>query len=722
MSKPLAHPTPARRRVGVPLLALGALIASSLTLTASPPALAAETLLSQGKAATASSHEGEAFAASAAVDGDLTGTRWASGWSDPQWIQVDLGGKQDLSRVVLTWEAAHAKDYELQVSDNGTDWRALKAVTGSDGGTDDIAVTGSGRYVRMLGTTRSGGYGYSLWEFQVYGDGQPPAAGGTVAVTGSQGDWQLTVGGKPYQVKGLTWGPSVADAARHMPDLRSMGVNTIRTWGTDGTSGPLLDEAAANGIRVISGFWLQPGGGPGSGGCVNYVTDTAYKNTSLTEFAKWVDTYRSHPGVLMWNVGNESVLGLQNCYSGTELENQRNAYTSFVNDVAKKIHSIDPDHPVTSTDAWTGAWPYYKRNAPDLDLYSMNSYGDVCNVRGAWEQGGYTKPYIITEGGPAGEWEVPDDANGVPDEPTDVQKADGYTEAWGCVTGHQGVALGATLFHYGLEHDFGGVWFNLLPDGLKRLSYYAVKKAYAGSTSGDNTPPVITDMGVTPASAAPAGREFTVRADVRDPDGDPVTYKIFLSGNYASGDKGLVEARWRSTGDGTFAVTAPERLGVWKVYIQAEDGRGNAGIETKSVKVVAPPVEGTNVALNRPTTASSFQASYGDCPCPAALATDGRTETRWASDWSDPQSIQVDLGAPTAFRTIQLVWDPAYASSYEVQVSDDGAGWRTIHTNASGNGDVDTIDVSATARHVRLQLKARGTGWGYSLHEFGVHR
>ncbi len=229
----------------------------------------------------------------------------------------------------------------------------------------------------------------------------------------------------------------------------------------------------------------------------------------------------------------------------------------------------------------------------------MNSYGDICGVQEDWEEGGYATPYIITEGGPAGEWEVPDDANGVPDEPTDVQKAEGYTRPGTASPATRGVALGATLFHYGVEHDFGGIWFNLVPDGLKRLSYYAVKQAYSGSTSGDNTPPVITNMAVDPASSAAAGEEFTVRADVRDPDGDPVAYKVFLSGNYASGDKRLVEAEWRSTGNGTFAVTAPEKLGVWKVYIQAEDGRGNAGIETKSVKVVAPPVTGTNVALNK---------------------------------------------------------------------------------------------------------------------------
>ncbi|MEV5169123.1 discoidin domain-containing protein [Streptomyces werraensis] len=711
---------PAVRRA-VPLLALGALVASSLALAA-PPAQAAETLLSQGRPATASSQEGDGYAPSAAVDGNLTGTRWASRWSDPQWFQVDLGQRSDLSRVVLTWEGAYGRSYRIQASDDGTDWRTLQTVTGGDGGTDELAVTGSGRYVRMLGTERSGGYGYSLWEFQVYGstDGTPPATG-AVEVTGSQGNWQLTVGGQPYTVKGLTWGPAIADAPKYLPDVKSMGVNTIRTWGTDGGTKPLLDSAAANGLKVVNGFWLQPGGGPGSGGCVNYVTDTAYKNTMLTEFTKWVEAYRNHPATLMWNVGNESVLGLQNCYSGAELEAQRNAYTGFVNDVAKKIHSIDPDHPVTSTDAWTGAWPYYQRNAPDLDLYSMNSYGDICGVREDWEQGGYTKPYLITEGGPAGEWEVPDDANGVPDEPTDVQKAEGYTKAWNCVTGHRGVALGATLFHYGTEHDFGGIWFNLLPDGLKRLSYYAVKRAYTATAGNDNTPPVVSALAVSPASSAPAGGEFTVRADVRDPDGDPITYKIFLSGNYANGDKRLVEASWRSTGNGTFAVRAPEKLGVWKVYLQAEDGRGNAGIETKSVKVVAPPVTGTNVALNKPTTASSFQPSYGDCPCEPAKATDGRADTRWASDWSDPQWIQVDLGSATPVRKLQLVWDPAYAKSYEVHISDDGTAWRTIYSTTTGNGDIDTIDVAATARHVRLHLTARGTGWGYSLHEFGIY-
>ncbi|MBC9718760.1 discoidin domain-containing protein [Streptomyces sp. TRM66268-LWL] len=551
---------------------------------------------------------------------------------------------------------------------------------------------------------------------------QAQAAPSVVKVTGGQGTWQLTVDGGPYQIKGLTWGPSVADADRYMPDLRSMGVNTIRTWGTDASSKPLFDSAAAHGLKVIAGFWLQPGGGPGSGGCVNYVTDTAYKNQMLDEFPRWVQEYKDHPGVLMWNVGNESVLGLQNCYSGTELETQRNAYTAFVNDVTKKIHAVDPNHPVTSTDAWVGAWPYYQRNAPDLDLYAVNSYDAVCDVKSAWEQGGYTKPYIVTESGPAGEWEVPDDINGVPEEPTGRAKAEGYTRAWDCIKGHQGVALGATLFHYGLEYDFGGIWFNLLPAGERRLAYYAVKRAYGADTSGDNTPPVIGQFGIEgDATKVQAGRDLVLTTQVTDPDGDALSYEVQVGSNYIDQSKYLTTLPHTDLGGGRLKVTAPDRPGVWKVYVKVKDGRGNVGVETRSVKVVPPTPDGTNVARGKPATASSFQQSYGDCPCPAANAVDASPTTRWASDWSDPQWLTVDLGARTAFRHVQLVWEASYAKAYTIQTSDDGQNWQTVREVTDGNGGVDSFDVSATGRYVRVHGTARGTGWGYSLYELGVY-
>ncbi|GAA1974716.1 discoidin domain-containing protein [Kitasatospora viridis] len=133
----------------------------------------------QGRPATASSTESAAFPASAAVDGD-PGTRWSSAFSDPQWLQVDLGSDQQICQVVLTWEAAYAKAYQIQTSEDGTTWTTVYATTSGAGGTETLNVSGSGRYIRLYGTQRATQWGYSLWEFAVHtgGSGVPPVQGG----------------------------------------------------------------------------------------------------------------------------------------------------------------------------------------------------------------------------------------------------------------------------------------------------------------------------------------------------------------------------------------------------------------------------------------------------------------------------------------------------------------------------------------------------------------
>jgi beta-glucanase (GH16 family) len=126
------------------------------------------TNLSQGKATTASSTEAPGTAAANATDGN-TGTRWSSAFSDPQWLQVDLGAVHQISHVLLNWEAAYGKAFQIQTSANGSNWTTIYSTTSGTGGVQDLSVSGSGRYVRMYGTQRATPYGYSLWEFQVFG-------------------------------------------------------------------------------------------------------------------------------------------------------------------------------------------------------------------------------------------------------------------------------------------------------------------------------------------------------------------------------------------------------------------------------------------------------------------------------------------------------------------------------------------------------------------------
>ncbi|MGK5678039.1 discoidin domain-containing protein [Actinoplanes sp. URMC 104] len=990
------------RRLVIPL----AVALAGASLAVSPHgAYAADTLLSQGKPTTASSSETADTVAANATDGN-TGTRWSSQFADPQWLRVDLGATATITSVVLQWEAAYGTAYQIQTSADGNAWTTVHSKTNGAGGTETIAVSGTGRYVRLYGTQRNGGYGYSLWEFKVYGTtgGTPPAdpppgnfttiwqdtfdgpagtspssanwllrtgtsypggaanwgtgevetasastanvsldgngrlsikairdgngawtsgrletqradfeplpgqqtrftavlkqpdvanalgywpgfratgaayrgnytnwpgigetdimtdvngrsrlaqtlhcgtapdgpcaeyngrssgfatcagcrtgyheytqiidrtrtdeeirfyldgrqtwvvresqvgvaawsaavhhgfflrldlaiggslpnaiagrttptadttpggvlsvdsvsvartATGTVPpamtdpaapagpsvvkVTGGQGNWQLQVNGSPYQVKGLTYGPPQAAADGYMRDLRNMGANTIRTWGVDDANTPtLLDRASRQGIKVIVGQWLNQG--------ADYVNDTAYKNSVKAEIVARVNTLKNHPGVLLWDVGNEVILTMQDHgLSAAEVEARRVGYAKFVNEVAQAIHAADPNHPVTSTDAYTGAWPYYKQYAPDLDLLAVNSYGAIGNIYPDWVAGGYTKPYIVTEAGPAGEWEVPNDVNGVPAEPTDLQKRDQYASSWAEIAAHPKVALGATEFHYGLENDFGGVWLNTFTGGWRRHGYYSLSRAWTGQAPA-NTPPEITGMTVSSQTAVPAGGSLTVGVTASDPQGDLIRYNLMYSDKYAGGGTGLTNVTFTDNGNGTFTARAPERLGVWKVYVYAYDGHGNVGIEQKSIRVVAPPETGTNLSRGKTTTASSHQPTGANGPQLPAYATDGDYGTRWASEWTGSAWLQVDLGSVQSFTNVRLAWEAAYATGYQIQTSNDGSTWTTVYATTSGDGGFDELDVSGSGRYVRMNGTGRATTYGYSLWEFGVYR
>ncbi len=974
------------------------------------PGSCGTTNFAQGKTATASSVENGGTPASAAVDGNA-GTRWSSAASDPQWLQIDLGSTQSICKVVLQWEGAYATAFQVQTSATGTGgWTDIYSTTTGTGGTQTLTVGGSGRHLRVYGTARATGWGYSLWEMQVFVGGTPPSpstspstspspsgpwttvweenfdgaantspsaanwllrtgtqypggaanfgtgeietasastanvyltgdgklnikairdgagnwtsgkletqrtdfapqpgqltrfsaviqqpnvanglgywpafrstgaayrgnynnwpgvgetdimsgvngrsqlsqtlhcgtapdgpcgeyngrtsglasctgcqtgfheyaqvidrtktdeeirfyldgvqtwvvresqvgvaawqaavhhgfylrldlaigglyanavagetvptpettSGGVMAVdrvtvsrqtgttptamtdpavpagpsvvrvTGSQGNWQLQVNGAPYLVKGLTYGPPQGAADGYMRDLRNMGVNTIRTWGVDDTQTPvLLDTAARHGIKVIVGHWLNQG--------ADYVNDTAYKNSVKAEIVARVNTLKNRQGVLMWDVGNEVLLTMQDFgLPAAEVEARRNAYTAFVNEVAVAVKAADPNHPVTSTDAWVGAWPYYKNHSPALDIYGINSYGAVGGLKQAWIDGGYTKPYVLTEGGPDGEWEVPNDANGVPTEPTDLAKRAQYTASWNAILGHPGVALGATEFHYGLENDFGGVWLNTLTGGWRRHGWHALKQAYSGTASA-NTPPEITSMVIGSPGAIQAGKTFTLYVGASDPQGDTIRYNLMLSNKHINGNRGFDNVRFTQNGN-EFQVTAPQQLGVWKIYVYAFDGHGNVGIEQKSIRVIPPTVPGTNIAQGRPATASTYQPTGTNGPQLPSYAVDANYDTRWASEWVATAWLQVDLGSVRTFNNVLLGWEAAYAKSYQVQVSNDGTNWNTVYSTTAGNGGFDIVPVTATGRYVRMNGLERATTYGYSLWEFGVYQ
>jgi len=179
-------------------------------------------VISRFKPVAASSWEG-GNAPAAAFDGRTT-TRWSSEFSDPQWLRVDLGGPATITGVVLNWEAAYATGYRIEVSGDATTWTTIYSTTTGTGGTQTLAVSGTGRYVRLYGTTRATGYGYSLWEFDVLGTvdtsgttppmlsrpTRPPTTTGQFALTAPADGAMVTATRRPA----LSWAP-VAGASRY---------------------------------------------------------------------------------------------------------------------------------------------------------------------------------------------------------------------------------------------------------------------------------------------------------------------------------------------------------------------------------------------------------------------------------------------------------------------------------------------------------------------------
>ncbi|WP_020208585.1 discoidin domain-containing protein [Gilvimarinus chinensis] len=127
--------------------------------------------LALGKVASASSYIAAGYEPSRITDGDTANSRWASAYTDDQWVQVDLGDDIVISGLTLTWDPAYAIDYQVLYSSDGSDWQLLIDVSDNQ----QLVNTHTGfsqtaRFVRILGTEKAlPQWGFSLYELEVFG-------------------------------------------------------------------------------------------------------------------------------------------------------------------------------------------------------------------------------------------------------------------------------------------------------------------------------------------------------------------------------------------------------------------------------------------------------------------------------------------------------------------------------------------------------------------------
>jgi hypothetical protein len=162
-----------------------------------------------------------------------------------------------------------------------------------------------------------------------------------------------------------------------------------------------------------------------------------------------------------------------------------------------------------------------------------------------------------------------------------------------------------------------------------------------------------------------------------------------------------------------FPVVWP--AGVGEIQVEARiAGADGKPVRSRRIFTIKPMAR--SLSFQRPVTASSVYEEYA-----AANAVDGNDTTYWSSTFADPAWLAVDLGEAKTVSRIAIIWEPAYAKAFSVQISADGQTWTEVYKTADGQGGTSEIKFApATARHVRITGTQRATGWGYGICELQV--
>jgi len=409
-----------------------------------------------------------------------------------------------------------------------------------------------------------------------FGEGTP--AGSVVKITGQKGSWVLEVNGKPFYIKGVGVGEMTGKGGEdYLKMAQELGANAVRTWGTDQGTQEYFDTALKYGLMVDAGIWLDFAK---KGSTYTYIGDNEYKEKKKQEITDYVNKFKGHPALLMWNIGNEA-------FFFTKDEEERAALAQFLEEMVQMVHKLDPDHPVIYTSADTTALPYIIKYVPSLDIFGMNIYGSIRISNGTWDKSGLNIPYCVTEYGPHGPWDVKKDTNGASQDEPDQAKAAIYRNMAKELIGLKGYNIGGFVFHLGETTQESLTWWNLNYKLLKRSSYWEIYKIYTGSKPS-NLPPRIAVLKLSKTKGIKPGETVDITAEAVDNDSNPLDYSFVVS----TAQEGILQyyvnkevpVKFENQGTG-FAMSAPATKGLYRLYLFVNDGYGNVATANRSFRV-----------------------------------------------------------------------------------------------------------------------------------------
>ncbi|MGC6532572.1 MAG: hypothetical protein ACON34_06175 [Flavobacteriales bacterium] len=388
-----------------------------------------------------------------------------------------------------------------------------------------------------------------------------------VEVKWDQDHWQFYRDGEPYYVRGVGGHVFLDEAV-------ALGANSIRTWGIDNAKN-VLDEAHSKGLTVMLGFWM---GHERHG--YDY-SDAWAVEDQFKAFQKIVRELKDHPALLCWGVGNEMDL----------------FYTDFnvwdaVERIAAMIKEEDPNHPscVVTAGLDVAEVQMIQERAPSIDILGVNTYGDVENVITRMDMYGWDKPYMVTEWGPNGHWEVFKTTWGAPVEQTSSEKAASYKHRYlDCIAADKESCVGSYVFLWGQKQETTPTWYGVfLEDGSQTEALDNLHRAWKGEEPPNRAPVIesftLNDQTAYDSVTLSPGQKVPVTALITDPDGDELTFtwELLPESQFtkAGGDverrPDAVQAAVSGGSDGKGMMRMPRIRGAYRLFVYAHDGKGSA--------------------------------------------------------------------------------------------------------------------------------------------------
>jgi Glycosyl hydrolases family 2, TIM barrel domain len=395
-----------------------------------------------------------------------------------------------------------------------------------------------------------------------------------VRIEHSNDGYVLLRDGKQFFIKGA------GGAQERLDTVEAAGGNSIREWSPDETT---LDRARHLGLTVLVGL---PLGIPRHG--FDY-GNAELVQKQLADILQTVRHLKDNPAVLMWALGNELELNAS--------QGQRIAAWKAVEEAARAVKAEDPNHPVIAVLAGPGKDKLRELDqyCPSLDAVGINTYGGIMNLPEAIKAQEFKRPYIVTEFGPRGHWEVEKTAWGMPIEDTSTQKEEFIVQGYEHSIAKEGQCLGSYVFLWGEKQEKTHTWYGLfLPDGTRLGGVDAMQYLWTGKWPAHRSPIIQQTISAKTEKAtdkdAPgvfqAGATIRCTIVARDPEeGDPLRIKWDIrrdvSNNPSSGgdreapSPPIAGAVIRES-DQTAIIRVPSAPGDYRIFVYVYNMHGGA--------------------------------------------------------------------------------------------------------------------------------------------------